>query len=562
MESVYRLSLVISTVSVVLVQIASIAVIGDLTAADFSRSGRTTADEMSSILIAPLYNVDNAQTLRIAETLLSSERVAGLYLTSTASGVLMDRKPARASAWLSSQVRTISYKGIELGRLEIYFSDAILIDMTLRTLLAAVIIVAVLIGTSIVANNLLIRNRVRRVFGGLIDGIGDISKGDYERKLACSGYEDVDSIVRVVNEMSEGIRSRNAQLLSANAGLEEKVAERTAELESALREQALLQEHLVQAGRLAALGQLSAGIAHELNTPLGIIRSSAESLIEYFDEKLPALPALARELDPAERRLFEEVLALGLRTSRDLTTVLPGREAARKVASGLALTGVDDRSELAEAIAETGLTERLGDIRPLLGTGRDAEVLGMAVEACIARRMVQVIDDSSRSAAAVVLALRSYLAPRTDAETSVVDVGADISRTLTLMHNMLKRGVAVRTSLAPARIRASADKISQVWMNLIKNAAQAMEFRGELEISVERSGDTVRISFADDGPGIPEDIRGRIFEPFFTTKRHGDGMGLGLNLTRKIIEACGGSIGFESRPGRTVFTVELPAAPD
>jgi C4-dicarboxylate-specific signal transduction histidine kinase len=560
MDGVYRLSLLISTASVILVQAASIPVMAYLTAADFNRSGKATADEIASILTVPMYNVDNAQTLRIAETLLSSERVAGVFLTSTASGVLVDRRPARDSGWVRSQSRSIEYRGIELGRLEIYFSDAMLGEMGRRALLAMLAIVAVLVGTSVAANRMFIRNRVRGIFGGLIEGIEGISKGDYGLALGYSGYEDTDSIVRVVNEMSDGIRTRNEQLLAANAGLEGKVAERTAELESALREQRLLQERLIQAGKLAALGQLSAGIAHELNTPLGAIRSSAGSLIEYFDESLPALPRLYRDLDPAERRLFDEVLAMGLRSSRDLAAALPGREAARKVAEGLRAEGIDDRSDLAEAIAETGLAESVELIRPLLGTGRDEEILRAAAEACAARRLLEVIDEASRGAASVVVALRSHLSPQAGDETSLVDVPADIGRVLTLMRNMLKRGVSVKTRFAPARVRASGDKLSQVWMNIIKNAAQAMDFRGELAISVERSDGAVRITFADDGPGIPEELRERVFEPFFTTKRHGDGMGLGLDVSRKIVESYGGSLSFESRPGRTVFSVELPAA--
>ncbi|HSV98049.1 MAG TPA: HAMP domain-containing sensor histidine kinase [Spirochaetota bacterium] len=105
------------------------------------------------------------------------------------------------------------------------------------------------------------------------------------------------------------------------------------------------------------------------------------------------------------------------------------------------------------------------------------------------------------------------------------------------------------------------NRLNQAWMNLINNALQSIDYRGMLTISAERSGEWIIVSFADTGPGIPESIRDRIFEPFFTTKRHGEGIGLGLDIARSIVEGCG-RIELESFPGNTVFKVYLRSAED
>jgi signal transduction histidine kinase len=162
----------------------------------------------------------------------------------------------------------------------------------------------------------------------------------------------------------------------------------------------------------------------------------------------------------------------------------------------------------------------------------------------------------------VVSALRSYLSPEQADAEAIVEVDRDLLRVLTLMHNMLKHGITVTTELEPVRVIGSSDRLSQVWMNLIRNAAQAMEYSGALLIRAVKSEGRVIVSVIDSGPGVPLEIRDKIFQPFFTTKKQGEGLGLGLDICRKIVESARGSITLESRPGRTEFRVNLPAAPE
>jgi signal transduction histidine kinase len=110
-------------------------------------------------------------------------------------------------------------------------------------------------------------------------------------------------------------------------------------------------------------------------------------------------------------------------------------------------------------------------------------------------------------------------------------------------------------------ILARRDRLSQVWINLIDNAIQAMSHSGRLEVAIRRAGDVVEVSITDSGAGIAEELQERIFTPFFTTKSSGLGTGIGLSISKRIVEESGGTIVFVSRPGKTTFTVRLPVAP-
>ncbi len=557
-DEMARVSLVISTVIIILVQVASVFVISFFMAYDMNNSAAAEADEVSSILIEPLYNVDDTQTLRIAETILSSGRISGLFLESSATGVLYDNRPQRTSPWISPQAREIHHNGIYLGRLELHYSDSILTEIIGSIFATMMAIIAAVIAANFIANRQLIHNRMRGITGGMIRQIEEIAGGRYEQRIEYVGYNDIDAIIGVINLMSDRILKRNEELRLANSSLEERVTERTRELEAALNEQRMLQDKLVQSGKLTALGQLVAGIAHELNTPLGAIQSAGGSLADFFEEAMPALSDFLIGLDRSGRRLYEKIISLGFEHNRVLETRLPGRKQILQVASRLGEAGIAEGEEIAERLSDMGLADSIDRIIPLLPAERRGEVIEAAGEMVIARRMVEVIKESSRKAASVISALRSYLSPRPEDDRSIIDLSVDISRVLTLMHNMLKHGITVTTSFMPVKVHGSSDKLSQVWMNLIRNAAEAMEFRGELEISVDRSGGAVSVRVADSGPGIPPEIRDRVFEPFFTTKRLGEGMGLGLDICKRIVESQGGTIRFESRPGRTEFIVSLP----
>ncbi len=174
-------------------------------------------------------------------------------------------------------------------------------------------------------------------------------------------------------------------------------------------------------------------------------------------------------------------------------------------------------------------------------------------------RMTSLISEAAQKSVRVVQALQNYL--RQDSEDAFlsIQIESGIDSVLTLLHNKMKHGINVERDFTGISVYGVSHQLSQVWMNILNNAAHAMNYKGNIRIITKKQDDKAVIMFYDDGPGIPEDILKHIFEPFFTTKK-GEGMGLGLDICKRIVEKHRGSISVSSRPGETVFTITLPVA--
>jgi len=170
------------------------------------------------------------------------------------------------------------------------------------------------------------------------------------------------------------------------------------------------------------------------------------------------------------------------------------------------------------------------------------------------------VEEATARLSDLIAAMRNY-SRLDEAPEQDVDLRRGLEDTLAIMGPKLRPGIAVERDYDPAlpAVTGSPGQLNQVWTNLIDNAADAMAGRGVLRIATERRGDRAVVTIADDGPGIPEDVRERIFDPFFTTKPVGQGVGLGLDIARRIVQGGHrGEIRVRSRPGLTAFEVTLP----
>ncbi|EKS00471.1 PF11845 family protein [Leptospira mayottensis 200901122] len=371
-------------------------------------------------------------------------------------------------------------------------------------------------------------------------------------------------------------KENESMILELNANLEQKVETRTAELaksnedlmnaignlEKLMRNLRDTQHQLVLSEKLAALGQLAAGISHELNTPLGAISSSCSSILEVVNHELKNVPILLSNLSPEDSERFNTILEESLKHISESPT-LPNRGIRQELARDLENSGIKNPNSVVRTITDLGI-HKLGErLIPLLRSEKIAEILAAVASFITIARVSNVIWIATDKASRVVNALKSYLRPKTEGgkgELYAIDVQMEIENILILYHNKINYEVEiVKNYKTEKRCLGEADKLNQVWINLLNNALQSMNYKGKIEIETREQDSWVVVSWTDSGTGIPETIQNKIFDPFFTTKKHGEGMGLGLDICKKIIDSFGGKIEFQTAPGRTKFSVWLQA---
>jgi signal transduction histidine kinase len=315
--------------------------------------------------------------------------------------------------------------------------------------------------------------------------------------------------------------------------------------------------------KLAALGKLSAGLAHELNNPAAAIQRAAASL-EQVLERLPGIVSslAARGLAEGDLRSACRVREASLGRESAPLSALARSEREDALADWLEDHGVAEAYQRAATFVEAGVG--IEDLQQMSSTGSKkplSEMLAWIEASLAADRLLAEIRDASERISRIVASVKSYSHMDRSPAPEPTDVRQGIESTLLMMAHEVKAKsirIARNDDLELPKVPAHAGELNQVWTNLIDNAIDAMSPGGELRIETAREGDSVVVRVIDDGPGIPQEARGRIFDPFFTTKPVGEGSGLGLDIALRIVTRHRGQLTFDSRPGRTEFAVRLP----
>jgi hemerythrin-like metal-binding protein len=305
----------------------------------------------------------------------------------------------------------------------------------------------------------------------------------------------------VLGEHNKTLHSANLKLQQARDQLERRVEERTRELSAALEQMKLTQGQLLQSEKMAAVGQLAAGVAHEINNPIGFVNSNLGSLKNYIYQLLNVISAY-EEMDTESRPLEMR------------------------------------QQHLAQARADADLDYLKQDVVNLLNESVDGLVR--------VKKIVQDLKDFSHV---------------DQADWQDADINAGLESTLNVIAHELKYRATVAKHLAPLPLlRCLPSQLNQVFMNLLLNAAQALDAQGEITVSTGFTDDNVWVEISDNGKGMPPEVQTRIFEPFYTTKPVGKGTGLGLSIAFDIIQKKhGGRIEVDSTVGKgSTFRVTLP----
>lgn len=340
--------------------------------------------------------------------------------------------------------------------------------------------------------------------------------------------------------------------------LQRNLQDKNDELNQTLQQLKNTQNQLIQSEKMAALGQLIAGIAHEINTPLGAIRSSIENIANFLTQDIEEInnffQNISRECNPNLLILLQKTLQ-----QQPLVSIKEKRQIKKSLKCQLNSLKIDNSDILADTLVNIGIYSDIEPFLPLLKDPKSQVSLKNAYQFFSLKKSTQIIKTATERTAKVVFALRNYARYDSTSEKVLASITEGIETVLTLYLNQLKQGVEVIKNYEELpSVLCYPDELNQVWTNLIHNALQAMENKGTLKIDVSRQDTNVRVGITDSGKGIPSEIMPKIFEPFFTTKPAGEGSGLGLDIVRKIIEKHKGRIEIDSVPGKTTFTVYLP----
>jgi len=318
-----------------------------------------------------------------------------------------------------------------------------------------------------------------------------------------------------------------------------------------------------QRDRLASLGKLSAGLAHELNNPASAAKRATSQLRDVLKKIRDASHELgSRDLSPAQKAEIEKLEAAFVQSNGAPADALTISDLEEQIDSLLRSHGQNDLWQMSADLARKNVKpEMLESLFAILDADTARAALVRIAASVEVATLLDEIESGTSRISDLVGAVKEYTyMDQTPLQN--VDMVKSLETTLTILNHKLKHGITVERDYQkiPLLVNSFGSELNQVWTNIIDNAIDAMGGEGKLQVRTYREDNCVVIEITDNGPGIPPDVQSHIFEPFFTTKAVGEGTGLGLDTVQRIVKKHRGNIQVNSVPGRTRFQVWLPVA--
>ena len=329
--------------------------------------------------------------------------------------------------------------------------------------------------------------------------------------------------------------------------------------EEAYKELKASQEHLIQSEKMAALGNLISGVAHEINTPIGAIKASSSNIQASLEDFLKDGIDSLRDLDSNTIQLIIKFLDKEIDVTKNISTK-EERKIRKELYLQLENLEIKNADEVSRLLVELKIDKINEEYLIFWKSPKSQQITKIIYDLAGLKIKSKNIDNAVEKTSKIVYALKNYAktdAPNIKVEANLIE---GIETVLTIYQNYLNQGITVIKEYSEIpKVLCYEAELNQVWTNIIFNAIQAMQNKGILTINISETRDNfITVSIEDNGSGIPNEIQPKIFDAFYTTKKSGEGSGLGLHICKQIIDKHNGSITVDSIVGKTTFLIKIP----
>ena len=405
--------------------------------------------------------------------------------------------------------------------------------------------------------SLFISNFITSQLRVLQKGVSELDKGNYDYSIEIKTQDEFSDLAKSFNQM---IINLNATIKAREITTDEKnqINESKQKLENALNDLKNSQEKLIRSEKLAALGQLVDGIAHEMNTPLGAIKASAENIQMSINDSRDLASIVYENLSSTEKIALDAILQI---TDSEELTLKEIRSLKKTVQKNLQERNISMAEEIAETLLPLGITNLSESYDILWKKENLSDILKYIEKEKGIFKKSKIITTSVSKTTKIVSALKSLSEDSTFKTLKKVNILDTIESALTIYSNYIRKGINLRKEFdVIPEIECYPERLVLLWTHILSNAIGAVKGEGDISIFAKIIDKEIMVSIKDNGEGISPEIQQKIFEPFFTTKKAGEGAGLGLHISKQIVSEHKGSISFTSEIGITIFEIRLPLA--